>query len=571
MKSNKFLMFFLIFLLAGKISANRLEGPFTFDSGAFPRGLAAADLDGNGIPEIIVANFGSHTLIGHETSGTSEGNVVIFKSEAEGLVKWQTLATGLSPRGVAVGDINQDDRSDIIVTNYDENSISVFLQNPDNTFAPGIKIATGNKPVGIDFAEIFGTAWVAVTCYLDNEIRLYKALSGGELLQVSQVAVGQGPTDLIFYEDGFKPLLLSANFLGNSISVLSLSQQGLAAEAVNVPLAGNPCKMAVGDINGNNRQEIVVALFGESKVAVISDLFDSESGTQKVSLTGRSPNSLTLGKVSGSDNFRILTANRDSDNIDILGADKDGQIVLLGSLKVPDGESTEFGPVDIVATDLNRDSKADVVLTHMRTNSIKVFYQRQPAAVELTSPTHPDPDKWYSQSNAVFAYAAPSDLDGIVAFAYILSDDPFAELTTDSLRTTQNEISFSNLETGQYYFKIAAVDLYDNFGEVTSYKIGVTAEMSRHNTYNYPNPSRDGNTTIRFPLTKQQEVKIYIYDETSRLVWKQEIPAEQTIAGVNRVLWTGINDRGNQVANGGYILKVQSENITVVKKIAIIR
>jgi flagellar hook assembly protein FlgD len=66
-------------------------------------------------------------------------------------------------------------------------------------------------------------------------------------------------------------------------------------------------------------------------------------------------------------------------------------------------------------------------------------------------------------------------------------------------------------------------------------------------------------------------VSISIYDELGGQVWNKELGIADTVAGVNQVLWEGVNARGGKVANGGYILKVVSGGITVTKKIAIIR
>jgi hypothetical protein len=43
------------------------------------------------------------------------------------------------------------------------------------------------------------------------------------------------------------------------------------------------------------------------------------------------------------------------------------------------------------------------------------------------------------------------------------------------------------------------------------------------------------------------------------------------LSGINKVIWQGINNSGEQIANGLYLLIVQADNKTVIKKIAIIR
>jgi hypothetical protein len=43
------------------------------------------------------------------------------------------------------------------------------------------------------------------------------------------------------------------------------------------------------------------------------------------------------------------------------------------------------------------------------------------------------------------------------------------------------------------------------------------------------------------------------------------------VGGLNTVLWDGHNGEGREVANGGYVLTVHAGDLTVTKKIAIIR
>jgi len=95
-------------------------------------------------------------------------------------------------------------------------------------------------------------------------------------------------------------------------------------------------------------------------------------------------------------------------------------------------------------------------------------------------------------------------------------------------------------------------------------------KMSALNTFNYPNPC-GGRTTIRFSLDEPQEVRIAVYDINSGLVWQRNMGAEETRTGVNYVVWDAVNEAGAPAANGIYLLRVASGDVTVTKKIAVIR
>ncbi|CAF3807921.1 unnamed protein product, partial [Rotaria sp. Silwood1] len=60
-----------------------------------------------------------------------------------------TYATGNWPNSVAVGDFNNDNLLDIVITNNRDNTVSVLLGYGDGSFANQTKYATGTSPWSI--------------------------------------------------------------------------------------------------------------------------------------------------------------------------------------------------------------------------------------------------------------------------------------------------------------------------------------------------------------------------------------------------------------------------------------
>ena len=91
-------------------------------TGTTPEGIAVGDFNGDGIPDLAVANTGSNS-------------VSIFLGNGDGtFTLHSTLATGTAPVMVAVADFNGDGKPDLAVTNSGSNSVSIFLGNGDGTF-----------------------------------------------------------------------------------------------------------------------------------------------------------------------------------------------------------------------------------------------------------------------------------------------------------------------------------------------------------------------------------------------------------------------------------------------------
>jgi len=554
-------------LLPAFASAMRLSGPLDTPVGSNPRGLCIADLDNDGVNEVVVANFGSTTLIGQDTASPA-GSLSIVKWNGSALAVASTLATGKSPRSVAAIDLNGDRRLDLVASFYDENSLGVYFQNSDGSFAPVVTVGTGSKPVGIAALKPFGTPLVAVANYGAHTISLYEPDGRAGLVLKETLATGSNPTDVKFhFANGQRPYLIAANYLGNSLSFWPIDG-AKAGERKDMAVAGNPCKIAVGALNDDGRDDLAVAVFQNNQVAQLNAESDYFSAPALAPIAGLHPNGIALGLLSGSKKNWVATAGRDNDTLDLLQDRGAGLAkVLTLSVKVADGGM--YGPVEVTIGDVNGDGRADLLTTHMRSGLLKAFIQAPPSAPTIISSTHPDPAIAYANANAQFAFAAGEDLDGISG--YMVEVDDKAGTVPTGKAQAEAALSLNGVDTGTHYVHVRSVDAFGNAGETAHYKFQVTAEMSQSNVYNYPNPSRTGRTTIRFPLTAPADVSIRILDDEGKEVWSLAIPASSTQVGVNSIEWDGRNSQGQPAGNGGYILLVSANGKTITKKIAIVR
>ena len=109
----------------------------TFDSHSFasqqsfatdigPRSVTTVDLNGDGKPDLIVADNSDNTVSVLLNTTTPGASTPSFATQ-------QAFATGTSPYSVTAADVNGDGKPDLISANFSDDTVSVLL----NTTAPG--------------------------------------------------------------------------------------------------------------------------------------------------------------------------------------------------------------------------------------------------------------------------------------------------------------------------------------------------------------------------------------------------------------------------------------------------
>ena len=90
-----------------------------------------------------------------------------------------------------------------------------------------------------------------------------------------------------------------------------------------------------------------------------------------------------------------------------------------------------------------------------------------PATPVVSSPTHPDENKWYSNNDPEFSWKLPSDVDGGVSIYFSKSPTSNPGPLPDGLFSTK---SYENVEDGIWYFHIKLRNSY-GWGPITHRKV----------------------------------------------------------------------------------------------------
>lgn len=152
--------------------------PVSFGAGAISDSdIAIGDLDNDGRPDML-ANFGSNNTLSvlKNLSVPGNFNTASFATKVD-------FGTGTNPVcGKAIADINGDGHPDIISTNRESNTWSVF-QNKEQpgvintaSFLPKVDFTTGQKPTGVAAADFDGDGMtdVVVVCRESRTASVYR-------------------------------------------------------------------------------------------------------------------------------------------------------------------------------------------------------------------------------------------------------------------------------------------------------------------------------------------------------------------------------------------------------------
>jgi hypothetical protein len=221
----------------------------SFPTGTAARSVAMADFNGDGKPDLAVANLDSDTVgVLLDTTPTNASSPT-FAAQ-------QTFATGSSPRSVAVADFNSDGKPDLAVAN--------------NSGAGGISVLLNTTPAN-----------ASVPSFAPQQT--FDAVGGTGDVSVADVN-GDGTPDLVVANSDSSTVSVLLDTTPQNASTASFAPQQTFA------VGSSPISVAVGDFNGDNAPDLAVANFGSSTVGVLLNTLHNT-----ITATGGTPQSTPIG------------------------------------------------------------------------------------------------------------------------------------------------------------------------------------------------------------------------------------------------------------------------------------
>jgi hypothetical protein len=298
--SNYYSQTLSIFLNTSTPGHISMAKPISYPLGNYSLAASIADLNVDGLPEIIVASAGANVLSVFANNSTP-GNLS-FSLKVD-----YPLPAGSAPFKVAVADLDGDGMPDMAVANGNTNLVSVFRNTSSSggaiSFATNhVDFPTGNNPQGLAIGDLDGDGKpdLAIVNINDNTISLLlNTGSSGTISFATHVDVptGSGPYDLVIADldgDGHPDLAVDDQY-GGSVSVhRNLSTPGTISFSANTDYAtgNNPYSIAAADLDSDGKPDLVTANNTDYTFSVLRN-----KGSNEPSITSFSPTIATAGTV----------------------------------------------------------------------------------------------------------------------------------------------------------------------------------------------------------------------------------------------------------------------------------
>jgi len=354
-------------------------------TGNSPRGLIAADFDGDGKIDLAIANNSDNTV--SILLGNGDGS---FTAKPPNLITGNAAGTG--PNSLVAGDFNNDGKLDLAFTNFGDNNVSVFLGNGDGTFQPGVTYATGNLPFSLvtgDFNRD-GTLDLAVANQKDHTISILLGKGDGTFQAHMDYAAGPAGTldaaDVAlgdFNGDGKLDLAIT-NPSTDKVSALLGNGDGTfqAPVGYSTGAAGShPIAVSAADFNGDGKLDLAVTNLNTGTVAVFigkgDGTFQDQVSYATTAGATNGPTAITTGDFNGDGVLDIAVTDQDDNSVSVLLGNGGG--IFQSALTFATG-TTAAG---VAAGDFNGDGRLDVAVTDFGANTLSILLQRPEPATNL--------------------------------------------------------------------------------------------------------------------------------------------------------------------------------------------
>jgi hypothetical protein len=241
----------------------------TLNVGTNPVCVVAADVNGDGKPDLITAN---HIFQGTLTVLTNNGHGV-FGSNA-------TVQVGSYPRCVVAADVNGDGKPDLITANESDDTLTVMTNNGTGVFGSNNTLHVGSDPLQLIAVDLNRDGKMDLACGLKGGYPTYSGglvlftnngsgvLVSNAMLNTGAPAVCAAAADL--NSDGHVDLIAANGGSANTLTIFTNNGSGVFSSNMTIIMAPEwPGYVGAADFTGDGKADLFTASYHNNSVTLL--------------------------------------------------------------------------------------------------------------------------------------------------------------------------------------------------------------------------------------------------------------------------------------------------------------
>ncbi len=333
----------------------------TYTVGSRPAEARLVDLSGDGDLDLVVENYNSNTV--SVLLGNGDGT----------LAPKVDYATAAGPWSMAIGDVNGDGHIDVVTGNHAASSATVLINNGDGTFQAKVDYTTGigTNPECLRMGDVNGDGKLDIFTAnaSTNNVSVLLNNGNGTFGAPSTFSTPTHPTsiDLCDLNGDGKQDLATANYSAGSVSVLMGKGNGTFEAAVNYAVSGNPQMVLAADLNRDGKPDLATVNWGTNTASILLNHGDGTYAAKADYAIGNGPYAFSVIDLNQDSAPDLVTTNNSANSVSILYGNGNGTFAPKTDL------ATGSGPCFVALGDLNGDGYGDLITTDMNDGKVSVF------------------------------------------------------------------------------------------------------------------------------------------------------------------------------------------------------